>query len=246
MEKSIFNRFSNAQKERALKAKSPESPVDILIESLNVKDHEAFYLLDCRSMEIVFKSKNFKAISGLKNQSIERADTFYHENFSKTSLEGISSNLSKRIQALYETRIWTPDDLHREIIELSNGRKMLKNSYIFLQDASGVVTHTGSFITDITSFVPSGYKQGFTGPNAQKLNIAMMDMSVYEQVLSEREIQILFLLGKGLSSREIGDAIHLSKHTVDTHRRNILKKLETKNSIEAYKKAEDMGLLLHL
>ena len=50
--------------------------------------------------------------------------------------------------------------------------------------------------------------------------------------LSKREIELITLISKGLSSAEIATEMFLSKHTVDTHRRNILSKTETRNVVE--------------
>lgn len=44
--------------------------------------------------------------------------------------------------------------------------------------------------------------------------------------LSDREIEILKLVAQGLSSPEIGQQLFISPRTVDTHRNNILQKLE--------------------
>lgn len=44
--------------------------------------------------------------------------------------------------------------------------------------------------------------------------------------LSEREIEILKLVANGLSSTEIGRQLFISPRTVDTHRNNIIHKLE--------------------
>lgn len=48
--------------------------------------------------------------------------------------------------------------------------------------------------------------------------------------LSERELEITSLVCKGLTSKEIGEQLHLSLHTVETHRKNILKKLNLKKT----------------
>ncbi|MBV6646847.1 MAG: response regulator transcription factor [Cyclobacteriaceae bacterium] len=48
--------------------------------------------------------------------------------------------------------------------------------------------------------------------------------------LTEREKDIIKLVAEGLSTQEIADQIFLSAHTVNTHRRNILNKLNVKNS----------------
>ncbi len=45
-------------------------------------------------------------------------------------------------------------------------------------------------------------------------------------LLSDREIEILKLVAKGLSSTEIGQQLFISPRTVDTHRNNIIQKLE--------------------
>lgn len=44
--------------------------------------------------------------------------------------------------------------------------------------------------------------------------------------LSQREKEIVALVAKGMTNKEIADALFLSVHTVITHRRNIARKLE--------------------
>ena len=51
-------------------------------------------------------------------------------------------------------------------------------------------------------------------------------------VLSDRELEVLEKLGKGLTTREIADDLHLSPKTVETHRAHIKEKLNLKNSTE--------------
>ncbi|MFO7848962.1 MAG: response regulator transcription factor [Spirochaetia bacterium] len=45
------------------------------------------------------------------------------------------------------------------------------------------------------------------------------------EVLSDREYQIFLLIGRGKSIREISEKLSISKNTVNTHRRRILKKM---------------------
>ncbi len=45
-------------------------------------------------------------------------------------------------------------------------------------------------------------------------------------LLSERETEILKLIAKGFTNKEIGEQIHLSFRTVDVHRANLMRKLE--------------------
>ncbi|PLX13160.1 MAG: hypothetical protein C0598_04320 [Marinilabiliales bacterium] len=48
--------------------------------------------------------------------------------------------------------------------------------------------------------------------------------------LSSRELEILDLIIKGKTSKEIGKELFISKVTVDTHRRNILEKTKAKST----------------
>ena len=46
-----------------------------------------------------------------------------------------------------------------------------------------------------------------------------------EIILSSREKEILQLIGQGHTSQEIADSLFIGKRTVDTHRKNIIKKI---------------------
>ncbi len=49
---------------------------------------------------------------------------------------------------------------------------------------------------------------------------------------SKREINIIRLIAKGFTSREISEQLDLSCHTVETHRKNIINKLNAKTMYE--------------
>lgn len=51
-----------------------------------------------------------------------------------------------------------------------------------------------------------------------------------EDMLSERELEILVAVCRGLSNQEIADSLFISKRTVDKHRANILEKTGCKNT----------------
>lgn len=48
-------------------------------------------------------------------------------------------------------------------------------------------------------------------------------------VLSNREKEILNYIAKGNTSKEIAETLHIAKYTVDTHRKNMIRKLNLKN-----------------
>jgi DNA-binding NarL/FixJ family response regulator len=61
--------------------------------------------------------------------------------------------------------------------------------------------------------------------------------------LTKREIEIIKLIAEGLTSQQMADKLFISHRTVETHRANLMKKMEVKNAIELVKKAQKSNLL---
>jgi two-component system nitrate/nitrite response regulator NarL len=61
--------------------------------------------------------------------------------------------------------------------------------------------------------------------------------------LTEREVEILKCVAEGLSNKEIGDKLFISPRTVDTHRTNVMQKLELHNVAGMVRFAIQNGLL---
>ena len=69
----------------------------------------------------------------------------------------------------------------------------------------------------------------------QRANIDVNDLdfesfSCEAVVVSERENEIIILIAEGLTNEQIAIQLFLSKHTVNTHRKNIMAKLGAKNT----------------
>jgi len=60
--------------------------------------------------------------------------------------------------------------------------------------------------------------------------------------LTERETEILRLVAKGLSSRQIADRLVISHRTVQNHTQNVLTKLQLHNRVELTRYAIEQGL----
>ena len=61
--------------------------------------------------------------------------------------------------------------------------------------------------------------------------------------LAKREKEILILILKENSSAEIAELLNLSIHTIDTHRKNILKKTKTNSMVSLIKYSIREGLI---
>jgi DNA-binding NarL/FixJ family response regulator len=61
--------------------------------------------------------------------------------------------------------------------------------------------------------------------------------------LSKRELEVLQLLAEGLNNAEIADKLFTSKRTVESHRKNLLSKTESKNTAALIKYALSRGII---
>lgn len=57
---------------------------------------------------------------------------------------------------------------------------------------------------------------------------------MYPTTVKEKEV--LSLIAVGLTTKEIAGRLNISHHTVETHRKNLLRKCEAKNSAELIQK----------
>jgi LuxR family maltose regulon positive regulatory protein len=75
------------------------------------------------------------------------------------------------------------------------------------------------------------------------LAVFRADQSLEEDALTSRELEILALLQKGLSDKEIAERLVLSVLTVKKHNRNIYQKLGVNGRRQAAAKAKTLNLL---
>lgn len=70
-----------------------------------------------------------------------------------------------------------------------------------------------------------------------------MEQTCHCTMLSPREVQIMELLSRGLTVKEIGESLSISYNTADTHRKRIIGKLGARNVTHAVRLAILNGLL---
>jgi DNA-binding CsgD family transcriptional regulator len=94
--------------------------------------------------------------------------------------------------------------------------------------------------------VGTGYRATMTDTLTGKLYgtpVTSKTESDENESLSGREREILTLISEGLVSKQVADKLSLSVHTVNTHRRNIISKMNVSNTAEAIRQARDMALI---
>jgi DNA-binding NarL/FixJ family response regulator len=100
---------------------------------------------------------------------------------------------------------------------------------------------------ELISVIESNKNQEFYTNKNYKKSVSVystIDESIINKFrISKQEKEIIKLIIKGLTSKEISNILFIAKTTVDTHRKNIYKKLEISNSSSLIKFAHENNLL---
>lgn len=79
------------------------------------------------------------------------------------------------------------------------------------------------------------------------LNFIFNDEESEKQInkgsLTERELEILQLMAKELSNQQIANTLFISERTVETHRKNIFRKTQTKTLVGLMKYAMECKII---
>lgn len=146
-------------------------------------------------------------------------------------------------------KIWTeiaknkkPGELQ---IEVELYKKMLQ---IFQEsDTDGAVLRTFVVHTDITDLKKDTKMQlSFIGMDGEPsyVNVPTIDeFSKIKNVLTKREMEILTLLSQNKTTKEIAKELSISKATVATHRKNMLRKTGTHTVLELVSYGLSKGLV---
>ncbi len=101
-------------------------------------------------------------------------------------------------------------------------RKVMEGKKYFCSEITEVLASNG---------VSTSFRQNFTN-NSELISI-----------LTERERDVLRLVAEGLSNKEIGSKLFISHRTVDTHRTNLMKKLDVHSVAELIRFAYQTGVV---
>lgn len=118
-------------------------------------------------------------------------------------------------------------------------KHILHQSKALLVGDDGMLNFTVAVHSDITFMnIPADDRISFIGQNGEPSFYALSTAPAnflepaQSQQLSPREREIVQHLAEGLSSKEIALKLQISRHTVDTHRRNLLRRFDASNTLE--------------
>lgn len=133
------------------------------------------------------------------------------------------------------------NEIKCEVIVLSSYDDIKLVKEVLQMGAKGFVPKksAGEHIVNAVNKVANG-QQYFTDDVKEKMMQTLLNGQskddgsqdgVLISSLTKREVQVLRLVAQQYSTREIANELHISESTVETHRKNLMKKVKVKNSV---------------
>ena len=220
-----------------------------LLGVFNVGDYY-YYLLDLPDAVFEFVSPEMHQLLGYNItdftipfmiNKIHPEDISWFLDFESTAVNFLKSIPVKKIlkyKIRYDYRLQKAD---------GNYIRILQQVVTLLHSDVGEIIKVLGVHTDITHIKQEGKPVlSFIGFDGEPSYIDVKVKKVFspsEELLTSREKELLSFLITGKSSSQISKVLFLSKSTVDTHRRNMLRKTNSKNTIELIANAIKLGYL---
>lgn len=124
--------------------------------------------------------------------------------------------------------------LHDEPHYIRNVMKQRVQGYILKNDTTNELLDAVNKVLDGKIYLSSRINQ---------IMMEQLDEPAPEKLLTDREIQIVRLIAQEKSNKQIGEELFISERTVETHRKNIFRKTDSKNIVGLIKFAYKNNLL---
>ncbi|MEW4925034.1 LuxR C-terminal-related transcriptional regulator [Algibacter sp. 2305UL17-15] len=201
-----------------------------------------YYILNFATYKMEFVSEGVKNVLNIDPDefSVDRFFSLMHpkdmEDLHKKERASVNFKLEKipvedmtKYKTVYLMRLRLDDGSEKTILHQSKTISISKD---------GKIQQTMGIHTDVTHFnIINDHKVSFIGfkrPNYyyDEKNDTFNLTPHIDSVYTKREKQILKEISKGKCLNNIAETLKISAHTINTHRKNILKKNECKNMAE--------------
>jgi len=207
-----------------------------------------YYIINIADQQVEFVSESIKTIRGINPEdfsldyvvkTIHPEDMFYFVAF------------EKKVADFFNTL--TPEQVLKYKVSYDYRSRKEDGSYVRLlqqvttiqTDESGAVIRVLGVHTDITHLKKEKIATlSFIGLDGEPSFINVESSQVIlsnDEIFSKREKEILKLLAEGKNSLEIANLLTVSRHTITTHRKNMLRKTETHSTIDLVMKSINEG-----
>lgn len=166
---------------------------------------DALAYIETHKVDILLLDLNMKGINGI--EVVEK-------------LKSIENKVKTVIVSMYNDKML-----------IDKCRKLGVNAYCSKQVVNSELLAILSTLKEGEFVVDSSLKEKIRSNNS----IPKKEDFEKKYLLTKREKELIGLFSEGLSNKEIANKLHVSSFTVDTHKKNIFRKLNIKTTVELVK-----------
>ena len=233
---SIFFDFIESYLPQNFQNIKAEDPIVVKLEALMAANDQFFLVMDLTQVVILYTSKRSMEMLGIepeKNNPYEMMARVHPDDLDRFGLG--RSKLISIDKDLYINQCGS-DLLSTNIRMLKTDQSysdLLFQCYTFFSPIPHRAVFEIQVHTNIDEFcLKKDQFHYYTGNDVSNFRFPDERLLLNSHHLSCRELEIVRLIEAGLSSKEIAEKLNISPNTVDTHRRNILKKLNISSTGE--------------
>lgn len=209
------------------------------------------YVIETFSNQIVFLSDSFENLTGIAVNTIKNTTDWYeiiHDEDRQTVINTGKLIYKWAFQIFPELDIADPlmvsimVDYRIQTKVKGKYIRILRHTSFLAKDNENYPIYTLGVCTDIT---------GIKRTNDIGISVQAPDGTQFfynklaDESLTKREKEIIDLIIRGKKSIEIAEKLAISKLTVDTHRKNILRKTGARNQVELILSFFENDLIIH-
>jgi len=206
----------------------PDDPIILKLEALLERNDQYFQVFDMGQMRFLYTSKGITRLIGVTPEEINPG------HYTQMIHPEDEERLGQARSQVYR--------MEKEIFQLKKGSALTSYNLRLYNQEHKLLS---LFVQDYMFFSPVPYKAVFliqvvtnidwfrfsknsfhyyVGKDLSLFKFPDQELLSIGPDMSQREYEIIRLIESGLSSKEIAEKLFLSVHTVNTHRRNVLKK----------------------
>jgi len=224
---------------------------DLFMKRLHKKldsSHQFFFVADLLKFQILYTSPQIADILGIDPRQVDPAILF--SNTCPEDVERLSKGFNIEVAKAREIFV----NKSGTLLLSSNFRKRKTNGeitnllcqcYLFYSKSPVETVYVLEVNTVIDSFSKflNGNFHWYVGNDATLFRYPDKELLQIGAIFSQRELEIIRYIQKGLKTKDIAQALFLSPQTISTHRRNILKKAGKGNISEVIFDMNQIGTI---
>jgi hypothetical protein len=244
---NLFFEFIKAYSPAGFKGIDRHDPLIVSLEEMMKQNNQFLAVFDMIHMKIEFVSQGSIKLRGIRPEDL----TTYHfkESTHPDDLKRHELGLVKLFKIAHELfvakkgEMLISENLRKRDIT-GNYTNQLIQCYFFYCGVPNETVYNININTDISWFKWKrwGYHY-YVGNDLSYFRYPDEELLMTGNIFSDREFEIISLIKQGLDSEQIAEKLFLSKHTVNTHRKNILDKTGKPHMSDVIFDLQEKGML---